>query len=100
LTGVRTTVFHRLAELLDLKIGDAAPGKADILTVVRPLCRTPEPIEGRQAPIVDILTVVRPLCRFVSGLNDYARRTPARKPRGAADPGALDDGHAARQARF
>ncbi|MCX5752985.1 MAG: hypothetical protein NTW97_04980, partial [Candidatus Krumholzibacteria bacterium] len=48
LTGVRTTVFHRLAELLDLKISDVTPGKGDILTVVRPLCR------------------------FVTRLNDYA----------------------------
>ena len=51
LTGVRTTVFHRLAELLDLKVSDVTPDKGDILTVVRPLCR------------------------FVTRLNDYARRT-------------------------
>ena len=56
LTGVRTTVFHRLAELLDLKVSDMTPGKGDILTVVRPLCR------------------------FVTRLNEYARRTQRISP--------------------
>ena len=56
LTGVRTTLFHRLAEILNLKVADVAPGKDDILTVVRPLCR------------------------FVSALNDYARRTQRVSP--------------------
>lgn len=56
LTGVRTTVFHRLAELLDLKVSDMAPDKGDILTVVRPLCR------------------------FVTRLNEYARRTQRISP--------------------
>lgn len=56
LTGVRTTVFHRLAELLDLKVSNVTPKKGDILTVVRPLCR------------------------FVSRLNDYARRTQRISP--------------------
>ena len=56
LTGVRTTVFHRLADLLDLKVSDVTPGKSDILTVVRPLCR------------------------FVTRLNDYARRTQRISP--------------------
>ncbi len=56
LTGVRTTVFHRLAEILNLKVSDAAPGKDDILTVVRPLCR------------------------FLSQLNEYARRTQRVSP--------------------
>jgi hypothetical protein len=56
LTGVRTTVFHRLAELLDLKLTDVMPDKGDILAVVRPLCR------------------------FVARLNDYARRTQSISP--------------------
>jgi hypothetical protein len=56
LTGVRTTVFHRLAELLDLKVSDVTPDKGDILTVARPLCR------------------------FVTRLNDYARRTQRISP--------------------
>lgn len=56
LTGVRTTVFHRLAELLDLEVSDVTPEKGDILTVVRPLCR------------------------FVTRLNDYARRTQRISP--------------------
>ena len=56
LTGVRTTVFHRLAELLDLTVSDATPDKGDVLAVVRPLCR------------------------FVTRLNDYARRTQQISP--------------------
>jgi len=56
LTGVRTTVFHRLAGLLNLKVSDSTPDKGDILTVVRPLCR------------------------FVSNLNDYVRRTQRLSP--------------------
>jgi hypothetical protein len=56
LTGVRTTVFHRLAGVLNLQVSDAAPDKDDILTVVRPLCR------------------------FVANLNDYVRRTERLSP--------------------
>ena len=56
LSGVRTTVFHRLAELVNLKVSDAAPDKDHILMVVRPLCR------------------------LANNLNEYVRRTQRISP--------------------